>query len=485
MLSINAFLLKTQEVSSKVIHSGSLELDYELLRKRVFETAAFFNSIGINKEENVAIIGNNDTQFLINVLALWQINAVPVLMNPGLVKDEISKQIHTADCKVVLQSSKIKTFDPEFDIKAFKYPFKADQVTTKTNFNNGLGPEDTAVIIFTSGASGDSKGVELSFKNLLQSARIGDQVINQNKNDRALASLPFYHIGGFSIFTRALLFGASIIIPDSIQTDELSAAIDKFKPTLCSLVPTQLNRLLSAEIHPNDELRIVLLGGGVIEQRSVYEAISMGWNITKVYGLTETASFVTALSGEEVYDKPNSVGKAVKNNQIIIVNENRFQIPWGEVGEIAVSSPAVMKGYFHNEIETNNKFENGYFLTGDIGYLDEDGYLFIEARKTDLIITGGENVNPNEVENRIIEHPDILEAAVFPIIEDEWGEIVSAAVVLKDSKTKIHIDELRQYLKKDLAGFKLPKKLFVVKELPRNELGKILRGKLIEEFVRQ
>ena len=482
MLSINAFLLKTQEVNLKAIHSNSLEMDYEQLRKRVLETAIVFNSFGINRKENVAIIGNNETQFLINVLALWQINAVPVLINPRSVKDEINRQIHTTNCKVVLQSNKIKAFDPEFNIKVFKYPFTTDQVTNKTNISDELYPEDTAVIIFTSGVSGDSKGVELSFNNLLQSARIGDQVINHNKNDRALASLPFYHIGGFSIFTRVLLFSASIIIPDSIQTEELSAAINKFKPTLCSFVPTQLKRMLSAEIQPNDELRIVLLGGGVIEQRLVYEAISVGWSITKVYGLTETASFITALAGEDVSDKPKSVGKAVKPNRIIIVNENRFQIPWGEVGEIAVSSLAVMKGYFHNEIETNNKFEDGYFLTGDIGYLDADGFLYIEARKTDLIVTGGENVNPNEVEKRITEHPDIIDAAVFPIIEDEWGEVVTAAVVLKDSKIKINIDELRQFLKKDLAGFKLPKKLFVVKKLPRNELGKILRGKLIEEF---
>ena len=220
MLSISAFLLKTQEVNSKAIHSNSLEMDYEQLRKRVSETASVYNSFGIKRKENVAIIGNNDTQFLINVLALWQINAVPVLMNPGLVKDEISKQIHTTNCKVVLQSNKIKDFDPEFDIKVIKYPFKAGRVTNKTNISDELYPEDTAVIIFTSGASGESKGVELSFNNLLQSARIGNQVINHNKYDRALASLPFYHIGGFSIFTRILLFGASIIIPDSLQTDE-------------------------------------------------------------------------------------------------------------------------------------------------------------------------------------------------------------------------------------------------------------------------
>ena len=136
MLSINAFLLKNQEVNLKAIHSNSLEMDYEQLRKRVLETAAVLNSFGIKRGENVAIIGNNETQFLINVLALWQINAVPVLINPRSVKDEINRQIHTTNCKVVLQSNKIKAFDPEFNIKVFKYPFTTDQVTNQTNISD-------------------------------------------------------------------------------------------------------------------------------------------------------------------------------------------------------------------------------------------------------------------------------------------------------------------------------------------------------------
>lgn len=255
-----------------------------------------------------------------------------------------------------------------------------------------------------------------------------------------------------------------------------------FNPTLSSFVPAQLKRMLEADILPNDELRNTLLGGGFIDQRLVFDAISDGWNITKVYGSTETSSFVSSISGEEIYDRPKSVGTVVKPNQIINVNESRFQIPWGEVGEIAVSSPAVMKGYYNDEAETEKKIEDGFYFTGDMGFVDADNNLFIEARRTDLIVTGGENVNPNEVEKRLIEHPDIVDAAVFPLKDDDWGEIVAAAIVLKDEKSSIELDELREFLKDDLAGFKIPKKLFIEKELPRNELEKILRSKLIEKY---
>lgn len=482
MFSINAFLLKIQELSSPAIYSNSIQLDYDKFKKKVLKTAGIISAMGLGEKDNIAIIGNSDVNFIINLLALWQIKALPVLINPRLTNNEIEEQIIITDCKVVLQNRMMKSINPSFDIKILSYPFDEELEQDDIEPGEELNPEDTAVIIFTSGASGNSKGVELSFNNLLQSAKIGDKIIRHNKEDRWLASLPFYHIGGFSIISRSLLFGTSIIIPESLQIQDLAEMMKDFNPTLCSFVPTQLKRMLAAELQPNDELRNTLLGGGFIDQRLVFDAISDGWNITKVYGSTETSSFISSISDEEIYDKPRSIGIAVKPNQIMIVNESRYQIPWGEVGEIAVSSPAVMKGYYNDEDETNKKIEDGFYFTGDIGFVDADGYLFIEARRTDLIVTGGENVNPNEVEKRLIEHPEIVDAAVFPVKDDDWGEIVTAAIVLKDEKNSLELDDLQKFLKDDLAGFKIPKKLFVEKELPRNELEKILRSKLIEKY---
>jgi len=482
MFSINSFLLKTQELSSPAIYSNSVQLNYEEFRKKVLKTAGNLSGMGLGDKDNIAIIGNGDVDLIINLLAMWQIKAVPVLISPRLTNNEIEEQINRSNCKVVLQSRALKSIDPLIEVKVFSYPFDEESEPEDIEPGKELNPEDTAVIIFTSGASGNSKGVELSFNNLLQSARIGDKIIHHRQEDIWLASLPFYHVGGFSIISRSLLFGTSIIVPESLQVHDFADAMENFNPTLSSFVPTQLKRMIEADIRPNDELRITLLGGGFIAQRLVFDAISDGWNITKVYGSTETSSFVSSISYEEIYDKPRSVGAAVKPNQIVIVNESRFQIPWGEVGEIAVSSPAVMKGYYNDEDETKKKIEDGFYFTGDIGFVDADGSLFIESRRTDLIITGGENVNPNEVEKRLIEHPEILDAAVFPLKDDEWGEIVAAAIVLKNTKNSIGLAEIQEFVKDDLAGFKLPKKLFIEKELPRNELGKILRSKLIEKY---
>lgn len=480
MISINAFLLRTQQLNSTAIQVDSQQFDYSTLKEKVLAVSEYLKTFNIKEKDNVALIGNNEPEYIINILALWQLKAVPVLINPRLVSDEIDVQTAASNCKIILASNNISA-EGLTGSEIHRYPFGTGKTKSDDGLPEHLTPDDTAVIIFTSGASGNPKGVELSFNNLLQSARISEQVIQYSSKDKWLASLPFYHIAGFSIITRALLFGSSIIIPDDIQTNSLIEAMKKFKPTLCSLVPTQLNRIMERDSEPNEELRNVLLGGGYISPRLVTDSINSGWKITKVYGTTETASFVTALSGEEVYEKPGSVGKVLKPNKIIIVSENKFALPWGEIGEIAVTSPSVMKGYYQNEEETEKKFDNDYYLTGDIGYLDADNYLFIEARRTDLIVTGGENVNPNEVESRIIEHPNIIEAAVFPLKDDDWGEIVAAALVMQNGSDLIRLDDLEQFLKKDLAGFKIPKKIFFEDSLPVNELGKIVRSKLVEK----
>jgi len=482
MLSNNAFLLKTQKPNLPAVYYDNVCLNYEQLKQKVLETAAILHSSGIKEDDKVALIGNNDIDYVCNVLALWQLKAVPVLINPRLVGNEIDFQTDLTDCRFILLAKDYDSPDLESEGEKIFYPYKSKKVSPKTDENIEINPDSTAVIIFTSGVEGKSKGVELPFNSLFQSAKIGDQVIHHTKDDKWLASLPFNHIGGFSIITRSLLFGTSIALPENLQTEALADSLEKLKPTLCSFVPTQLKRLLDSNVQPNEELRNVLIGGGYIDKKLVMEAIHRNWKISKVYGSTETASFVSALTEDECLENPTSIGRALSPNQVVIFNENKYRALEGEVGEIAISSPAVMKGYYNDEEATENCFQDEFYLTGDMGYLDMEGYLFLEARKKDMIVTGGENVNPNEVEDRLLEHPDIEDAAVFPIKDDEWGEIVAAAVIMRDSKKDISLDEVESFLKGNLAGFKIPRKLFYEDELPKNELGKITRRKLTEKY---
>jgi O-succinylbenzoic acid--CoA ligase len=480
MLSLNAFLLKTQELSSTAIHTNSSVLTYDQLKQQVLKTTQALLKFNIGENDNVAITGYNDIDYIKLVLALWQIKAIPVLINPKLTVSEIEEQISTSNCKFILISKSTESFTTDLDINTIDYPLKQEKGKSKPEFADSLDPAATALIIFTAGTSGTSKGVELSFNSLKQSAKNGDQIINHSKNDRWLASLPFYHIGGFSIITRALLYDASLIIPTSLNTSSLADAFKKFKPNYCSLVPTQLKRLIEAGVQPNNALKNILVGGGVVDQKLIFNAIDEGWHITIVYGSTETASFITALTEDELYYKSGSVGKALKPNKIIIVNDHRHQIDIGDVGFVTISSTSLMKGYHINKRDNEAKLDNDFFYSDDVGHLDDEGYLFLEARKDDLIITGGENVYPIEVENRIIEHPNISDVGVFPINDDEWGEIVSAAIVLNDNSSEIDLNELTEFLEESLAHYKIPKKLFIENELPRNELGKLSRAKLAE-----
>jgi acyl-CoA synthetase (AMP-forming)/AMP-acid ligase II len=200
-----------------------------------------------------------------------------------------------------------------------------------------------------------------------------------------------------------------------------------------------------------------------------------------VYGSTETSSFVTALLKDELIFKPNSVGRAVPTNKILITdNDGNEQKPF-EIGEIVVQSNALMLGYI-DESETKQVIKNGFYCTGDIGFLDEDGFLFIEGRKNFLISTGGENVNPIEVEKTLLQHPAVAEAAVFPLKDQEWGEIIAAAVVLKDKSDRLSFTDLKIFLQERLTGFKIPKKIFFEDQLPKTELGKVEKDKLINRY---
>ena len=200
-----------------------------------------------------------------------------------------------------------------------------------------------------------------------------------------------------------------------------------------------------------------------------------------VYGSTETSSFVSALLKDEIIFKPSSVGRAVPTNKILITDKDGNELKPFEIGEIVVQSNALMLGYI-DESETNQVIKNGFYHTGDIGYLDEDGYLCIEGRKNFLISTGGENVNPLEVEKALLQHPLIAEAAVFPLKDSEWGEIIAAAIVLKNKATKLSYEELKKSLQERISGFKIPKKIFFEDQLPKTELGKIEKDKLINRY---
>ncbi len=468
-----------QEINpeNSAVITNRCTFSYSELQKDAVEAAGLLLNSGVAKDDYVPVLCENNKDFIVLVLALWLIDAVPMPINIKLTGKEIEQLLSVPKSEKIFVHKNLKNNFDSFQKTVFPFD-KNDSNNFSINSLNDI--NRTAVVIFTSGSTGIPKGVMLSFKNIIRSAETGDQVLNQTSEDRWLASLPFYHIGGFSIITRAFLYGASLIIPGSSDTKEFAECITKFKPTLASFVSTQLKRLLDNNIKPNEELRNVLLGGGFIDDELLYSAIHKGWKITKVYGSSETSSFVSALTFNEIKSKSNSAGKALHPNEIIIVDENRKILPPLTSGEIAVKSDSVMKGYLNNEEETERKLSGGYYYTGDIGSLDNDGYLYIEARRTDLIVTGGENVNPLEIENTILQHKNVWECCVVGLKDKTWGHIIAAAIVSEDAV--INQANIREFLEGKLAGYKIPKKFLFLDKLPRNALGKIEKEKIKNLF---
>ncbi len=474
---------KNSRKNSAFIIYGKENISYSEFDKKFSSYSSFLKNARIKKGDHIAIICDNNPDFIITIFSIWKLKAVPVPINIKLLPKEIEEQIIFADCKFVLISKNLHFKINHQNIISF--PF--DEQVKKTLYKNSIyNKNETALIMFTSGSSGTSKAVILTFNNLIQSARIGNQILNQNEKDRWLASLPFYHIGGFSIFVRAYLSGASVIIPESLKTNNIISAIKKYKPTLASFVSTQLKRLIENNVKPNKELKNILIGGGFTCKELSIKAIKKGWKITKVYGSTEVSSFVSAITYPDIPNKPGSSGKALYPNKIEIVNEKDEFIPANITGKIIIKGPAVMKGYYlpagkagKNIEATPTKIKNKFLYTGDIGYLDNEGYLFVEARRDDLIVSGGENIIPREVESAVLNHPYVNDAFIFGVESEEWGHEVSAVISLKKNK-KVNQINLKEFLKGKLPNYKIPRKIYIIDKIPRTSLGKVQKGKLLK-----
>jgi O-succinylbenzoic acid--CoA ligase len=308
--------------------------------------------------------------------------------------------------------------------------------------------------------------------------------IGHNPDDKWLCCLPFYHIGGLSIIIRACLYGITVDLRQKFDVSEINHALAYEDITLISLVPTMLHRLLEATSEPwSDKLRLVLIGGAATSPELMQRCIDLRIPVATTYGLSEAASQVaTTLPGDAIR-KPGSVGKPLLFTGARIIDENGKILAPGELGEVTVSGPTVMKGYFQNPEATTRILRDGWLHTGDMGYLDADGDLWIVQRRSDLIVSGGENVYPTEVENILKQHPAVKSACVVGIDDPEWGQQVATAIVLYPEQS-VTIAELNIFCRQHLAGYKQPRHISIVLKLPLTSSGKVHRPS-VQELIKE
>jgi O-succinylbenzoic acid--CoA ligase len=406
--------------------------------------AAVLRARGVVPGQRVGLRGPNSAGFVMAVFALMRLGAVSVPLNIRLTPAELDWQIGDADLAVVLDDAVLAAL-PDAPSAA---PVDREFVLA-----------DPHSIIYTSGTTGRPKGAILTYGNHWWSAVASALNLGLTADDRWLACLPLFHVGGLSILIRGVAYGMPVVVHPRFEPAAANAAIDA-GVTHISVVATMLDQMLQARgpaLYPA-HLRCVLLGGGPAPRPLLDRALVVGAPVVQTYGLTETASQVVTLAPEDAVRKLGSAGKPLFGTRLRVAAD----------GEISLRGPTVSPGYLHHPPR------RGWLRTGDLGRLDADGYLYVLDRRADLIISGGENVYPAEVEAVLLAHPDVTEAGVYGLADPRWGQTVAAAVVLRPGT---HLDEaaLLDFCRARLAGYKVPRTVTPHPSLPRTAAGKLLR----------
>jgi acyl-CoA synthetase (AMP-forming)/AMP-acid ligase II len=350
-------------------------------------------------------------------------------------------------------------------------------------------PEDKiALLMYTSGTTGAHKGVMYSHASLMQRCESRKTPYDDPALEKTmLLAVPIFHITGMQLVVKTAASAGTLVIMPQFEVEKFLQIIEQESVTAAFVVPTMIEQIMEypgLEKYDLESLRILVYGGAPASPELIRKAMrKLSCAFIQGYGLTEAS--VTWLQPSEhqlavepgKHDLLQSVGKAVAGVEIAVVDDADMRLPPGQTGEILVRGTGVMQGYWRREEDTARSFRDDWFRTGDLGFLDEDGYLFVTGRKKDLIIRGGENIAPLEVENVLASHPAVAEASVFGIPDATWGEIVAAAVVLKPSQ-EVSPNQLIELCRQRIASYKKPERIFFLKSLPRNAAGKVVKADL-------
>lgn len=432
---------------------------------------------GVGPGDRVAMLGGNDPAYPPVLFGIARAGAVAVPLNWRLSGPELAWQVNRVGARVLLHDEPLAataaTVSGQCGIAAAAF---AAVLEGEPGPASGTWSGDF-VLMFTSGTTGRPKAARLTFENFFASAAASAFNIGVSPADRWLACMPLCHVGGLSILTRSLLQGTTAVLHRAFDPAAVNAALRKEAITLLSVVPTMLQRMLEADSEPYPPtVRAVLVGGGPVSRELLEQAAARGLPVLQTYGLTEATSQVTTLAPADALAHLGSAGKPLFGTRV------RIDAPPGQPGEILVAGPTVFAGYFDDPEATSRALRDGWLHTGDIGHLDADGFLTVLDRRDDLIVSGGENVYPAEVEAALEAHPQVREAAVVGLPDPRWGQVVAAALVLEPGTTLNEAD-LEAWLRPRLAAYKLPRRWLALDALPRTTSGKLQRHLVRDRFV--
>ena len=465
---------------------------------------------GVKPGERIAYLGKNSDFYFELLMGAMKANVVMAPVNWRLAGPEVAFIV--GDCKAPVlfagpefitqvrqsQGRSCRACEPSSPPKAAplngRILSRGEMRRAADDPQVPISPKDIAIQLYTSGTTGKPKGAMLSHANFLNLVQSGNEAERPDWNkwstdDVSLVAMPIFHIGGSGWGVMGLYHGAKGVIAREFDPTKVLDFFEQFGITKLFMVPAAMQfvvRQPRARQVDFSRLKYMLYGASPIPAALLKECIEVfKCGFVQMYGMTETTGTIVALPPEdhvEGLDRMRSAGKALPGIELAILDADGKRLPPGEVGEIATRSDSNMVGYWNLPEATAKALDSdGWLRTGDAGYMDSDGYLYIHDRIKDMIISGGENIYPAEVESAICDHPDVAEAAVIGIPDDKWGEAVKAIVVMKPGKTATSSDIIN-FTRERIAGFKTPKSVDFLEALPRNPSGKILRRNLRDPY---